>query len=672
MRVLPVFAVVLLMCSVNIVPVAGIIPAIQKVIQMLENLVTTLTEEGINDEKKWAHYEKWNFKSQEETEVKISDLQTQIEDTKAILGQLYATRGELTTEVNRLSSEVATTQNQITTATDKRNEEHSSYVIEQNNFNNAIAACSKAVEILSQHYGDGEQEELSKPGFMSLLNTYLATIRQAAKGLDIKAHRKGHKLLKTTRPQKLSFLQALGPNDRFQEKTGEALSIVDQVKILASTFSEDQQASMEDEARLQKLYNDLMAEKTQVLADLQAELAQKTKELNQCKQDIASNESKLAMYEKNLADEQAYLANLKEQHQIFGDAFRARKKDREDETAAVNQALGVLDKYNTFLQVHSNTEGKNKGPGCKQCSKAVSFLKSKARLFHSSLLDAAAMASMSSSALDEIISNLEGLITRIDEEQKFETEHKEWCEKETGLTTKKRDDHRYICDDLKAILANLGEVVEEKKTDLGINEGDQNDEEVTWDERDKLRVEEKDEYQHDLADHIEAINALNEAIDILAKYYASRDAKGASFAQLGNGMNAKAFAALFGPGGKVVGMLSETRHEFEVGKETLEKEEVEAVHEYTTDKSIHRKTESDLDHQEDTLTIEKQTTEEQIDQGKEDLTSNTDEVKSAENYLDRLGKSCYPLIARYDKRKELRAEEKQAIKDAIKVLREEA
>lgn len=671
MRVFGISVIVVLVLLALPSPAMAIIPAIQKVIQMLENLVTTLTNEGIEDEKKWNHFAKWNAKEQEETEVKISDLQTKIEDTKAILGQLYAERGELTTQVNHLQNEIATTINQINTATDKRNEEHAQFVEEQNNFNNAIAACNKAVEILGKHYGDGKTEELSKPEFMSLINTALANIRQAAKGLDLKARkRKGHHLLKKIRPHKsLSFLQ--GPFDRFEEKTGEALSIVDQVKILASTFAEDQQSSIQDETALQKLYDNLMAEKTQVLHDLQTELAEKTKILNQVKQDIASNEGKLAMYEKNLLDEQDYLSSLKEQIQVFGDAFKARKKDREEETEAVNQALKVLDKYNTLLQVHTNTLDKHKTPHCKNCAKAVSLLKSKAKLFQSSLLDAAAMASMSSDALDEIIKNLKGLIERIDEEQKFETEHKEWCEKETGLTTQKRDDHRYICGDLKDILANLNEVVEEKKTDLGINEGDQNGEEMTWEQRTALRNEEHDEYEHDLEDHIEAINALNEAIDILAKYYASRDAKGAAFAQMDAAKGA-AFAQLFGPGGKVVGMLSHTRQEFESAKKTIEEDEDQAVKVYTDDKASHVKTENDLIHQEDTLTVEKQTTEQQIDQNKDDLVSNEEEVKSAEDYLDRLGRSCYPLIARYDKRVQLRKEEKQAIEDAIKVLEEEA
>jgi len=302
----------------------------------------------------------------------------------------------------------------------------------------------------------------------------------------------------------------------------------------------------------------------------------------------------------------------------------------------------------------------------KAVSKAVSMLKSKATLFHSALLEAAATASAGNEAVDEIVSNLEGLMVRIDQEQKFETEHKEWCEKETGLTTKKRDDHSYICEDLKAILANLAEVVDEKKDDLVINDGDQSKESNNFVDRTHLRDEEKSEYELDLQEHIEAINALNEAIDILAKYYASKD-KGAAFAQLGQGEAAK----LFGPGGTVVNKLSQTRAEFEHAKETIEMDEQQAISLYNEDKAVHLATENDLKHQEDTLVVEEQTAEQSIDQNEQDLTSNKEEVASAENYLDRLGKSCYPLIARYDQRKKLRAEEKQAIQDAIQVLKTE-
>jgi len=655
---------------------AAVIAAIQKVIDMLDNLVTTLTNEGVEDEQKFEHFSKWVAKEQEDTKVSISTLQTKIEDVKAVLSELRAQRGELTGEVFKLKGEVSTTTNQINTATDKRNEEHNAFNIEQTNFDNAIAACDKAVEILGKHYGDGTEEEVKKPEFMS----YLAIIRQAATALDRKAT-KTHRSWQKVKAHSWSFLQghskALLPgNDRYQAKTGEALSIVDQVKVLASTFAEDKQTSIEEEAKLQKMYDSLMAEKKAVLADLMTQLGEKTSLLNQCKQDIASNEGKQAMYEKNLADAQEYLSSVTEQHQIFSEAFQHRKKDREEELAAVNKALKVLDKYNTgtFLQVAKKGKkallARSQGAPNKALiavSKAVSMLKSKATLFHSALLEAAATASASNEAVDEIVSNLEGLMVRIDQEQKFETEHKEWCEKETGLTTKKRDDHRYICDDLKAVLANLAEVVQEKEDDLVVNNGDQTKESNNFVDRTKIRGEEKEEYQLDLQEHIEAINALNEAIDILAKYYASKDAKGAAFAQLSQGQ----FANLFGPGGKVVNMLSKTRAEFEQAKETIEKDEEEAVVVYNEDKSVHIKTENDLKHQEDTLVVEEQTAEQAIDQNEQDLTSNKEEVASAENYLDRLGKSCYPLIARYDQRKKLRAEEKQAIQDAIQVLKTE-
>jgi len=415
------------------VAAAKVIPAMKKVIDMLDQLIEVLEHEGAEDEAKFAAFTKWVKKEQAETEVEISTLQTDIENTKATLASLNSQKGKLDGEVSHLKSEVATVTDQINTATDKRNEEHSSYVIEQNNFDNAIAACGKAVDILSKHYGDGTVKELEKPEFMSLLSPYLVTIRQAAVSMGRKAGLHPGRRLRS-KAHSMSLLQ--GPYDRFQAKTGEALSIVDQVKELSATFADDQLSSREEEARLQKLYDELMAEKRQVLADLEAELAQKTKVLQQCEADIASNGGKLAMLTKTLEDEQQYLASITEQFKTYSQAFANRKKDREEETTAVNQALGVLDKYNTFVQIHKRTSTA-RAVKCKGCAHAVSLLKQKAKTFQSALLAAAAMAASGSDAISEIIKNLEGLIARMDEQQKFETEHKEWCEEETALTTKK-------------------------------------------------------------------------------------------------------------------------------------------------------------------------------------------------------------------------------------------
>lgn len=654
--------------------VFAIIPAIQKVLTMLNNLVTTLDAEEKDDEEKFGHFSAWCNNEMTETAGEIETQQGKIEDTQAVLAQLYSKKGELETSIAKLESDISDTKSQIAEATQKRTEENVNFVKEQTDFDGAIAACAKAVTLLAAHYGDGSgPAEAVKPEFMSLM----AIIRKSARSLTVPlgSRRKALSLLQGARPglrSALTLVQGFGDtinNDRYQASTGEATTIVDQIKVLGQTFAEDKETAIAEEAKLQDTYDKLMDTKSQILTDLQKDLDGTTQRLQQTTQTIAEKEGILARAQKMLADEQAYMASLQENLKDMTEAFEHRKKDRADEKTAVNHALQVLDKYNTFLQKQTNAGRKaqgKKGRGasklglkqCPGCVKASSMLMSKAKLFHSSMLEAAASASASLDALDDIIKNLDGLIVRIDEEAKHELEHKEWCEKETGLTTKKREDHSGIVEDIKGILANLQEVVVEKDHGLDVNGVERTDETMTWDDREKLRSEEKNEAEVDVQEHAEAIAALNEAIDILAKYYASK--KGAALLQQP------------GRGGTVVEMLTETRHEFQVGKQTIETDEEEAVDEFTKMKAVHVETETDLTQEKDTLTVEKQSTEQQIYQEEQDLQLNKGEVVSAESYLEQLGKSCYPLLMRYDERVKLRNEEKKAIQDAIVVLKTEA
>merc|ERR1719217_1067373 len=135
---------------------------------------------------------------------------------------------------------------------------------------------------------------------------------------------------------------------------------------------------------------------------------------------------------------------------------------------------------------------------------------------------------MGSDAIDGVIDNLQELIKRIDEEQKTEKEHKDWCEEETGLTNAKVADHSGIVDDMKALIADLGEVIKEKEIDLDNKEEDIYDEDDSFEAQTEIRKDEKEEFEEDLQDHMDAIQALNEAIEILANFYAKRKAKGAS------------------------------------------------------------------------------------------------------------------------------------------------
>merc|ERR1719420_222790 len=172
----------------------------------------------------------------------------------AQLSQLEARVVELDISIARLNGEIEETQTAINTATQKRNDEHDAFTVEQTNFDNSLRACNKAIEILKQHYGDGTETQAERPAWMTLVQmTHI--LQNAVK----KRHEKVSPII-------LNFLQ--GPFDRHQAKTGEALGIVDQMKLLGETFAEDKQSAIDEENRLQKLYTDLMAEKTALLNSL--------------------------------------------------------------------------------------------------------------------------------------------------------------------------------------------------------------------------------------------------------------------------------------------------------------------------------------------------------------------------------------------------------------------
>merc|ERR1719393_611789 len=90
-------------------------------------------------------------------------------------------------------------------------------------------------------------------------------------------------------PAVLSFIQ--GPYDRYEAKTGDALDIVSQMKVLGETFQEDKENAIDEENRLNGLYTELMTEKTTLLNSLITERNEQQAILNAVNQDIAEQES---------------------------------------------------------------------------------------------------------------------------------------------------------------------------------------------------------------------------------------------------------------------------------------------------------------------------------------------------------------------------------------------
>jgi len=230
-----------------------VIPAIKRVITMLDNLVTELDAEAKDDEAKIAHFSSWAAKEITDIGVEIERAQGVVEELTSTIATLNAKKSEDDTSLHNLNGEISQTQSQVDFATSKRAEEKSSFTGEQLDFEAAIDACGKAVKLLASHYGDGSPAPgLSKPSFVLLMKA----VTKAA----VPTGRSGKAL------HHLNLLQGKGPNDRYEESGDEALSIVDQIKVLKSSFEDDKQSGVEDEQRLQGMYSKLMGEKTETLS----------------------------------------------------------------------------------------------------------------------------------------------------------------------------------------------------------------------------------------------------------------------------------------------------------------------------------------------------------------------------------------------------------------------
>lgn len=670
--------------------------AIKRVIDMLNNLIAEMDAEAEQDEKQFAEFQTWCGVQQAASAQHIQSLETTIEELKAALALLYSQRSELEAVIARLDGEISAVKLAISQATEKRNEEHNKYVAEQQDFVNSINACNKAVDILKKHYGDGDTGPPEKPswmggGFLQLRKTIL----QAASRTSLPLHE-----------DFVSFLQQPGSSmsNRYQSKSGEAGSIVDQMKMLAETFSEDKQSAMDEEARLQKLYQTLMQEKTAVLNSLTKERDERQQVLNTVNQDIGEKESAKANAESELKDEQAYLAQTKKLCTDTAVLFEQRKKDRAEEKLATQEAIKVLegDAGEAFLQrgargmslmqrgTHrhrAHHHGRHKhhsktNSRCPSCRKAAALLSQAATSLRSGMLATAAAATMGTDAVLDVVDALNGLITRLDEDQNMEKQHKEWCENEMATTQQKKTHHEGVVEDLTQKINNEGEVIVEKQngikeTQAAIVKQDKNFVEAT-----AIRKQAKQDFEVEQQNYKDALDALNQAIDILAKFYAKKK----SFIQVQqNGQQNSedseppravqpgVFDDVYEQkGGKgVVQMISQVRKEYEQGKADLEKAEAKAVEDYTKYKADYQAMRRDLVSQEDRLTVELQTAKAALAQYKEDKSTNEQEIQAAITYLGQLSQSCDSLLEHYDERVKLRKQEKAAIKEAIDVLQNE-
>ena len=253
---------------------------------------------------------------------------------------------------------------------------------------------------------------------------------------------------------------------------------------------------MDQESELQAAFTALMEQKTTQLNTLISQRDQQQSVLTQVSQELEENRNAEATAKATLLDEQEYLTTIKAQEADTTAMYNQRLKDRAEEKIAVTKAISVLQgEAPALIQVRRSTVRVRLHAPCRGCGRAANLLKQSAQRLKSELLATAAMTTGSGEALIPVIGQLTDLVHRLDEQQKAEEEHKEWCENELSETNKQKTHHEQLVAELKQHIEDTEAVIAEKKQSIADTLDSIKTADEEFKEMEGVRAKEKQDYE---------------------------------------------------------------------------------------------------------------------------------------------------------------------------------
>merc|ERR1719271_184733 len=245
------------------------------------------------------------------------------------------------------------------------------------------------------------------------------------------------------------------------------------------------------------------------------EAAKKEKSLGEHK--VANGEAKAALAQ-HTADKKAdeeYLADLKTQCTLKGEAFETRQKMRAEELEALDKAIEIIeskvsgnaDKHlpglvqtkMSFMMLRSRTQNY-------KITRAAQILTDRAAKLGSQRLSLLAVK-VENSAFDKVIQMIKDLITKLQEEAAAEGEHKAWCDGELKENKLTRDAKTEEVNTLTSHLEKLKATLVKLADNIAANEKSMAELDAAMAEATETRQKEKAKNEETIADAKEAMEA---------------------------------------------------------------------------------------------------------------------------------------------------------------------
>jgi len=651
-------------------PVAGnSVTPIQKVIQMLDDMMAKGTKERQDEQVRFAAFEGFCASNTKQKEKAIAEGKEAIEQLNADIQKADADAMEAVKEIAAHDKDIAQWEADKKEAEGIRAEAHATFEEAHADYSTSIDAVERALAVLK-----------AGPSSGALLQTSLLEVSSVK---HVTSHQKKVLMSFIQEPNMLlqdaaetaNGLDSAAPEAKaFESSSG---GVIDMVTELGEKFEDERTALEKKESEEAHAHNMMVQGLVNQIKGAKQERGSAVSAKSTREQDKAEAEGDLADTTNGLQEDEKFLAELTAECEQKTADFHKRQEVRQEELDAIAKAIEIMggdavqgggEHLPSMIQADATSLVQFRSTSSQRAIQGVvaDFLEEKARTANSRVLQLLA-SKVSADPFKKVTKMIKDMIFKLMEEANEEAEHKGFCD--TELTTNKQtrdmktEDAATLKAEIEGLSADISKLGEEiAELSAAVSEIDAAVAKATQE-----RAEEKSKNQATIADATAGEAAVQQALEVLKAFY---DKAGASLMQtsgsLGPEMESGEYKGM--GGGGVLGMLEVCQSDFArllSETEASEDDAARAFSEFSSESAVDKATkEATAKHKAGM----KQQKESAVAAAETELTGVQEELDAALAYYDKLKPSCIDAGESYEERVARRKAEIESLQEALKIL----
>lgn len=662
---------------------------IESVIEELQKLTVQAEEQHKQEEVLYTTFEHWCHNSER-------SLNTAIAQGKASLDELSSTIESHTKNIEVLGKEIDALAEELTkldgsraAADSERSNGASLYATEKQSLEDTIKGISDAISLLSQTKGNVE------PALLQRVRRGVAAVAALVAPVATPTQRAALQAFVAQDPVRPDLKAAGDQSAHVKKYDFKSDNVIELLKTLKLKFEDELVAANAAEtnainahALATEAHNNLVKAKQDAKAGKEAEKTDSETEL-------ADAKSRAGDATADLEADSAALSSTTTACNTKKAEWAERSDIRQREKEALAAAISILSKVSGVRTEAPTNPVMPAAPAAAtallqlaatnpKAEKAVQLLRSQAQLSHSKALEklAATLASHEQGPFDEVINMIQKMIFRLMNEQKEEDEHKQWCDLESSKTkasiTDKNEKITFLTAKIDEATARSADLAEE------IADANAMVTKITADEKEATEIRRigREENAAAIKDATDAQRALANAVAVLKDFYKSSGGmkkEAWEFVQAPVQLPdtpstwEASYTGVADPAAQpdgIVSILEKVSADFaqmESQTRAQESSDQESFQEQMKTWAIEktrRSKEAEMKNQERQRLVEKTAS---LTAQRKNVAG---ELEATQQYLKDLSPACFDGTSTYDDRKEARAKEVEALKEAQQLLQD--